>query len=339
MATPVGLTSVVRSQSAGSTLTGLSVTVATTGSAVVVYASCYRASTTGELLNAPTASGVTFEVITDGTTSAKSLKATDSGGGSGRIGHYWFIARNVAAGALAITLNMVNASATCVAAFACEVPRVPTSGSYCARAVNATAAAGVTSVSVAFSQDLSQARNTVLAVASGIGTDAWNGSTSGDGVQPSGWNMLRGYCPNFTGGSIDGPPFQAAYLDTTTVVRPSASWSVVNNTFSEGFVATAVALLDTETSLYVEILLQPQSGIAVNGSSGWTVEVSAGSPSLGATIHTNITAQATGNELRVPAPVGVTAGQQVNVIAYNGTLAHATGTSVGTTRGLGTVKA
>lgn len=340
MAVPSPISTVVRSQSAGSTLGPISITVAA-GDAIVVYASCYRATTGGELMNLPTAAGMTFEIITDGTTQARQLKATDSGGGTGRVGHYAWIARNVTAGAKSITLNFVNSSANVAAGFAFAVPRVPASGTYCSRVVNAVYGINVTSVVASISTNLSQARNTVVAVASGIGTNLWNGSASGDGVQPSGWSMLRGVTENFTGGNVDGPPFQAGYIDTNSVAPLSATWTVADDTLDEGFVTTIFALLDVEGGNYVEILLEPASGagITINGSTGWTVEVSAGDPKDGAQVFSNVAARATGNEIRVPAPAGTTAGQTVNVIVYNATLAHSGGTGVGSTRITGTVRA
>jgi hypothetical protein len=210
-----------------------------------------------------------------------------------------------------------------------EVPGLKTSGALDATATTDNAFAhGVSSVSVT-SGALAQAQSWALVVAAGQGASTWNGSTTAPMPAPSGFTALRG---KVYSGSLNGAPFQASWQDTSSVAALTASWTVPNDSYADGFITMAVVYGLASGSNYIEILT---GGTTINGTTGWTVQYSAADPKLGYTEVLNVAAQASGNELRVPAPAGTTVGQSINAQAFQAS----PGTLSTTAWGVGTVRA
>lgn len=332
MPNPLQTSAVDPTSTGGSTRT-ITLTGVTAGSTLVAWLPTYRYD--------PAASHITGVSSSNGgafTLVRGRIVNSQNGSGTFRLGLACYLLTNVAAGSHTITASFANSSGNTVSWFVSELPGVvPTSPVDIATDVDYLY--GSPSVSIGPTGNLSQAPEFAMVVFMGMGTDIWNGATSGDGNPPSGWTAWRAFYDNFSSVPPPGVPFAAYYQTAATTAPLAATVTAKTGSITDPWLVMLVTLKLAAGSYYVEVLLSPQAGITVDGSTGWTVEYSAGDPRDGATIATNVTAQATGNELRVPAPTGTTVGQLINVVAYNTALSHGAGTGVGTTRGVGTVKA
>lgn len=330
MAAPLQ-TSSVDNTGAGTSTRTISLTGVTAGSTLVAWLFTYRYDTAStHLTSVSSSNGGAF------TLARTRLRNSQNGSGTFRLAIHCYYLTNVASGSHTITATFSNAADNTVSWFVSEVPGIAASSPVDIN-IDADVVYGSSTISIGPTNNLSQALEFAMLAFTGMGTDIWNGATSGNGNAPSGWTAWRGFYTN-TGSPIPGMPFAAYYRDTTTTAPLSGAVTVKTDSITDPFLMMIVTLKQSSGSYYVEVLLNPQTGITVNGTTGWTVEMSTGSPSVGATIVTGLAAQSTGNELRPPAPAGAALGATVNVIAYNTSLAHSAGTGVGTTRGTGTVK-
>lgn len=331
MAAPLQTSSVDNTATGTDTRT-ISLTGVTAGSTLVAWLFTYRYDTAASHVSGVSSSnGGAF------TLARTRMRNSQNGAGGFRLAIHCYYLTNAASGSHTITASFDEATDNTVSWFVSEVPGIVTS-SPVDIAIDADVVYGSPSISIGPTANLAQAQEFAMLAFTGMGTNVWNGATSGNGNPPAGWTGWRGYYVA-SGSPVPGMPFAAYYRDTTTTAPLSGSVTVLTDSITDPFLMMIVTLKQSSGAYYVEILLSPQSGISVNGSSGWTVEMSTGSPSAGATIVTGVTAEASGNELRVTPPSGATLGQEINVIAYNTTLSHGAGTGVGTTRGTGTVKA
>jgi hypothetical protein len=326
MPAPTQTSAVVNVNNGGATST-VTLSGVVAGASIVVVVPAFRFSTPGAAL----VTGVSSSNGGALALSRSRLRNSDNGGNQHRLGLHVYTLLNAAAGSHTLTVTFANGSGNYADWFAMEVPGLKTTG-----ALDATASADnafahpVSSVSIT-SGGLAQAQSFVLAVACGVAASAWNGSTTAPYPAPAGggWTALRGARVS---GSLAGVPFQSAYLDTSSVAAVSATWTVPNDSTDDGYITMAVVFGLASGSSYIEILT---GGTTINGTTGWTVQYSAADPKLGYAEIPNVAAQATGNELRVPAPAGTTVGQSINVQAFQAS----PGTLSTTAWGVGTVRA
>lgn len=331
MAAPLQTSSIDNTGTGTGTRT-ISLTGVTAGSTLVAWAFTFRYDTSATHI-----SGVSSSASGAFTLAKTRMVNSVSGSGGFRYAIHCYYKTNVAAGSHTITATFANSTDNVVCWFVSEIPGI-TTVSPVDIAIDNSVAYGPASISIGPSANLAQAQEFAMVAFMGHGTEIWNGASSGNGNPPSGWTAWRSFYTS-TGSPPPGMPFVAYYRDTTTTSPLSASVTVMTDSLAEPFLMALVTLKQTAGTYYVEVLLSPQAGITVNGSTGWTVEMSTGSPSAGATIVTGLAAQSSGNELRPAPPAGATLGQTINVVAYNTTLSHSGGTGVGTTRGTGIVKA
>jgi hypothetical protein len=325
MAAPIQTTAVQNHDNGGATDT-VTMTGVVAGSTIVVVLPAFRYSTA----NAALLSGVSSSNGGALTLTKSRLRNSDNGSGSHRLGLHVYELLNAAAGSHTITVTFANASGNYADWFAMEVPGLKSSGAHDSTAsADAAFAHPVSSVSVT-SGTLAQAQSFAIAVACGVAASTWNGSTTAPFPAPAGgWTSLRGARVS---GALAGVPFQAAYQDTSSVAAVAATWTVPNDSTDDGFLAMIVVWGLASGSNYIEILT---GGTTINGTTGWTVEYSASDPKNGFSRVLNVSAQASGNELRVPAPAGTTVGQSINAQAYQAS----PGTLSTTAWGVGTVRA
>lgn len=329
-------TSAIDNTGSGGTTRTITLTGVVAGSTLVAWLPTYRYDTAASHVSGVSSSNGGAFTLARGR-----IRNSQNGGGSFRLGLACYVLLNAAAGTHVITATFANSSGNTVAWFAAELPGIRSTAAVDI-AVDGDIVYGSPVISLASGGNLAQAQEFAMLVFCGMGTDRWNGSTSGVPAVTAGegWTGWAGYYTN-TGSPIPGMPFAAYWRDTSTTAAIDGSVAVKTDSITDPFLMMMVTLRLAAGSFYVEVLLTPQTGVTVNGTTGWIVEMSTGDPAAGATVVPNITAQTTGNELRPPAPSGATLGQTVNVVAYNPTLAHTQGsggTGVGTTRGTGVVK-
>jgi hypothetical protein len=328
MPAPTQTSAVVNVNNGGSTST-VTMTGVVAGSTLMVVLPAFRFST-------PDGALVTGVSSSNGgalTLARSRLRNSDNGGNQHRLGVHVFLLQNAAAGSHTLTVTFANATGNYADWFSMEVPGLMTSGALDASAsTDGAFVHGVSSVSV-ISGALAEALSMAVVVAAGQGASSWNGSTTAPFPAPSGgWIALRG---KRYGASLDGVPFQASYLDTSSVAALTASWTVPNDSVSDGFITAIVVLRLAAGGNYVEILLQPdtEDGVAINGTSGWIVHVAPADPKDGYVVYSGVAAQVTGNEIRVQGAGGTTAvGGTVNVQVINAALNYTSGWGVGTVR-------
>lgn len=325
-------TSSIDNTNVGTGTRTISLTGVTAGSTLVAWAFTFRYDTSATHI-----SGISSSASGAFTLAKTRMVNSVSGAAGFRYAIHCYYKTNVASGSHTITATFSQSSDNILCWFVSEIPGIATT-SPVDIAIDSSVAYGPASISIGPSATLAQAQEFAMLAFMGHGTGIWNGASSGNGNAPSGWTAWRGYYDSL-GTPPPGMPFATYYRDTTTTAALSGSVTVMTDSIGEPFLMALVTLKQSAGAYYVEILLSPQSGITVNGSTGWTVEMSTGSPSSGATIVTGLAAQSTGNELRPAPPAGASLGQTINVIAYNTSLTHSGGTGVGTTRGTGVVKA
>jgi hypothetical protein len=318
MPTPVA-SAITSSATIGST-SAISVT-ASEDDLILAIIPCFRFGTTGALV-----SGVSSNVGGALSLVASRLRASDDAGGGNRLGLYAYMLPDAAAGSHTITTTFVNGSVNYASWCVIRIPGMATvspddikvTGEFVRNTLTLTIASGA---------NLAQAQEVVFAIACGMGNNVWNGSTAPPLGAPSGWTGLAGSVNNTT-----GVPVHISYQETSSVAALSASWVVPDDSIDDGSIVMMVSFKTTSGTNYIEILT---GGTTINGTTGWTVQYSAADPKLGYTEVLNVAAQASGNELRVPAPAGTTVGQSINVQAFQAS----PGTLSTTAWGVGTVRA
>jgi hypothetical protein len=321
MPTPV-VSAITSSATIGST-SAISVT-ASEDDLIIAIIPCFRFGTGGALV-----SGVASNVGGALSLVASRLRASDDAGGANRLGLYAYMLPNAAAGSHTITTTFVNGSVNYASWCVIRIPGMATVSPDDIK-VTGEFVRNTLTLSIASGANLAQSSEVAFAVACGMGNNVWNGSTAPPLGAPSGWTGLAGSVNNST-----GVPVHISYQETSSVAALSASWVVPDDSIDDGSIVMMLSFKTTSGTNYVEILMTPdtEDGVTVNATTGWIVHVSAADPKDGYTVYSGISAQATGNEIRLPGAAGsVAVGGTVNVQVINAGLGYTSGWGVGTVR-------
>jgi hypothetical protein len=195
--------------------------------------------------------------------------------------------------------------------------------------VTARVGFGVGSISVGPTANLSQAQSMVFAAFAAQTNFLWGGTDPG--TPPSGFTVLGANATNTA-----PSPAIWAWQDVNSTAPISATMGIVGGAGNpDGTRGIIVALKLASGSRYVEILMSPdtEDGVIINGTSGWIVHISPDDPADGYTVYSGISAQASGNEIRVPgAGAGLAVGATLNAQVVNAALGYTSGWGVGTVR-------
>lgn len=332
MPAPTQAGSLTKYTLANNATTTRNITVAAAGGALLLFLAPERFATgyTGELLTV-TCPTVTLVRI------AHEASVSNNAGGNIRQECSVYLATGIAAGTHTVTIQAANIGGntnnTTGSWLLSEVPgivAVAPASALAAAALSGRIADNVATITLGPSANLSQPQAMIVSWFAGRFNYLWNGTDPGS--PPTGHTLIA---QDVTNGSAT--PAIASWQDVNSTSPFSVAMGVVGSTAlnGDGTRGVAVALRLASGSNYVECLLTPdtEDGVSINGTSGWQVNIATGDPKNGYTVYQGITAQATGNEIRVPGGGGaIGVGGTVNFQVINPALGYTSGWGVGTVK-------